>query len=291
MRPSQPFFRILTGLVITLLLASCVTSKQVNLMQDPARDKRIPAYADTLSYIDYELRSGDRLFVRVHSVDENVQRLFNAAISSSNNNNYYNNFSNFNNNSYGSNSYQELYTYLVLDDGTMDFPLVGRLSVRGLNTRQVKALLEQELSTYIKDYGDFKMVSVDVNIVQRTYSVISQRGAGTYSIRREKLTIFEALAQAGDVGDWSDRSKVKVVREKEGKTEVISFDLRSKDIINSEFYYVEPNDVIYVQQLRGKAFGVSNIATSVAVVATTVSFGGFVYALVQRIITASKGTK
>ncbi len=291
MRPSQPFFRILTVVAIVLLLASCVTSKQVNLMQDPARDKRIPAYTDTLSYIDYELRSGDRLFVRVHSVDENVQRLFNAAISSSNNNNFYGNYNNFNANSYGTGSITELYTYQVLDDGTMDFPLVGRLHVRGLNTRQVKALLEQELGTYIKDYGDFKMVSVDVNIVQRTYSVISQRGAGTYSIRREKLTIFEALAQAGDVGDWSDRSKVKVVREKEGKTEVISFDLRSKDIINSEFYYVEPNDVIYVQQLRGKAFGVSNIATSVAVVATTLSFGGFVYALVQRIITASKGTK
>ena len=131
------------------------------------------------------------------------------------------------------------------------------------------------------------MVSADVNVVQRMYSVISEGGSGNYAIRREKMTIYEALAQAGDVGDWSDRSKVKIIREIEGQTRVMEFDVRSMDIINSEYYYVEPNDVIYVQQLRGKAFGVNNITTSISVVATTISFGGFVYGIVQRIINAA----
>lgn len=276
--------RLLAGLLVVCLMASCVTSKHVNLLQDPAKNKDIPSYPDTISYADYEVRCGDRLYVRVHSVDEQVQRLFSAALSGGYDNNLYNTINNNSNGSYSN----ELYTYLVLDDGTIDFPLAGRMLVRGLNTRQIKLRLEDELATYIKDYGDFKMVSVDVNIVQRSYSVISERGSGNYPIRREKLTIYEALAQAGDVGDWSDRSNVKIVREKEGQTKVISFDLRSKDIINSEYYYIEPNDVIYVQQLKGKAFGVSNISTSIAVVATTISFGGFVYGIVQRIINASK---
>ena len=276
--------RTLTYLLYACLVlwcSSCVTSKKVNLMQEPTKRNKIPEYADTLSYEDYRLRIGDRIDVRVYSVDEQVKKLFTASgVSGTNMNNRYNVAS--------STGYaNELYTYLVLEDGTMDFPLVGKIQVRGMTTREVKLRLEEELATFIRDYGDYKMVSVDVQVVQRMYSVISENGTGNFPIRREKLTIYEALAQAGDVGDWSDRSKVRIVREIEGKTQVIMFDVRSKDIINSEYYYVEPNDVIYVQQLRGKAFGISNAATTVAVVATTLSFGGFVYAIVQRIINAS----
>ena len=266
--------------IVMAMLSSCVTSKKVNLLQEPGKN-HIPEYVDTMAYEDYNVRIGDRLFIRVHSVDEQVQKLFTAAIGNQSNMNYRNNGA--------SNGYSnELYSYLVLEDGTIDFPLIGKIEVRGLTTRGIKLKMEDELATFIKDYGDYKMVSVDVNVVQRMYSVISEGGTGNFSIRHEKLTIYEALAQAGDVGDWSDRSKVKIIREVEGQTKVISFDLRSKDIINSEFYYIEPNDVIYVQHLRGKAFGVSNAATTVAIVATTLSFGGFVYAIVQRIINASK---
>lgn len=283
---SIPHWLFIVTAVVLCGLSSCVTSKRINLMQEPTKNNKIPSYTDTISYEDYELRMGDRLYIRVHSVDQQVQKLFSAALGGRLGSGYNNNYQQLNvaNQGYAN----ELYTYLVLEDGTIDFPLVGRLYVRGMNTRQVKYRLEEELATYIKDYGDYKMVSVDVNVVQRMYSVISEGGSGNYSIRREKMTIYEAIAQAGDVGDWSDRSKVKIVREKEGQTKVIEFDMRSRDIINSEYYYVEPNDVIYLQQLSGKAFRVSNITTAIAVTATTISFGGFIYGIVQRIINASK---
>lgn len=264
----------------TIGLTSCVTSKKVNLLQEP--DRHIPSYADTVSYVDYQLRIGDRLYIYIYSVDANVMKLFNASGASGGYGGQMRN--QMNSSGYATN---ELYSYLVLDDGCIDFPLVGHIPVRGLNTREIKLELEKELSTYIKSYGDYTMISCEVNVVQRSYSVISERGTGNFPIRKEKLTIFEALAGAGDVGDWSDRSKVKIIREIEGVTRVIEFDVRSKDIINSEFYYIEPNDVIYVQQLKGKAFGVSNAATTVAIVASTLGFGGFVYGLVQRIINAA----
>lgn len=273
---------ILLVLSCIMCLSSCVTSKKVNLMQ-PSGKNGIPEYVDTLDYEDYKLRIGDRLYVYVYSVDEKVMKLFNASGASG-----YNSAQmrqQLQTNSMGAN---ELYSYLVLEDGCIDYPLVGHIYVRGKNTREVKLALEEELGTYIKSYGDYNMVSCEVNVVQRSYSVISQKGTGNFPIRREKLTIFEALAQAGDVGDWSDRSKVQIVREIEGQTKVITFDLRSQDIINSEYYYIEPNDVIYVRHLKGKAFGVNNAATTVAIVASTLSFGGFVYGLVSRIINASK---
>ena len=188
-------------LLLPLLLASCVTSKRVNLMQEAGK-RGIPQYADTLSYVDYELRIGDRLYIYVYSVDERTDKMFNASgggISASQMRQS------------GGTGGNDLYTYLVQDDGCIDFPMVGRIPVRGKTTRDVKHLLEAELSSFIKGYGDYKMMSVEVNIVRRSFSVISDRGSGTFNIQKEKITIFEALAMAGDIGDFGDRSSVLII--------------------------------------------------------------------------------
>lgn len=269
-------FKRIWFILLPLLMASCVTSKRVNLMQTPGKNG-IPQYADTVSYEDYELRIGDRLYIYVYSVDERVDKMFNSSsgtigiqmLQSS-----------------GVGGSYDLYTYLVQEDGCIDFPMVGRVPVRGMTTREVKRVLEDELSSFIKSYGDYQMMSVEVKIVRRSFSVISDRGSGTFNIQKEKVTIFEALAMAGDIGDFGDRSKVRIVREKEGLTQVKEFDVRSEDIINSEFYYIEPNDVIYIQRIKGQSFGINSVTTTISVVATTLAFGGFVYGLVVRIINA-----
>lgn len=269
-------FKKIWIILLPLLMASCVTSKRVNLMQTPGKNG-IPQYADTVSYEDYELRIGDRLYIYVYSVDERVDKMFNSSsgtigiqmLQGS-----------------GVGGSYDLYTYLVQEDGCIDFPMVGRVPVRGMTTREVKRVLEDELSSFIKSYGDYQMMSVEVKIVRRSFSVISDRGSGTFNIQKEKVTIFEALAMAGDIGDFGDRSKVRIVREKEGLTLVKEFDVRSEDIINSEFYYIEPNDVIYIQRIKGQSFGINSVTTTISVVATTLAFGGFVYGLVVRTINA-----
>jgi polysaccharide export outer membrane protein len=264
-------------ILLPLLMASCVTSKRVNLMQEPGKNG-IPQYADTISYEDYELRIGDRLYIYVYSVDERVNKMFNSSSGTIG--------LQMLQGGGGVGGSYDLYTYLVQSDGCIDFPMVGRIPVRGLTTRNVKAILEEELSSFIKSYGEYQMTSVDVKIVRRSFSVISDRGSGTFNIQKEKVTIFEALAMAGDIGDFGDRSKVRIVREKEGVTHVKEFDVRSQDIINSEFYYIEPNDVIYIQRIKGQSFGINSVTTTISVVATTLAFGGFVYGLVVRTINA-----
>lgn len=262
-------------LVLPLLLASCVTSKKVNLLQEAGK-KGIPSYADTLSYEDYRVRTGDRLYVYVYSIDERVSSMFNASGNGINSSQIRQG-----NNSGGS---YDLYTYLVYDDGTIDYPMVGRFAVRGMTTREIKNELEHRLMEYVQEQTDYKLLSVEVNIVRRNFSVISDHGSGTFSLTKEKVTIFEALAMAGDIGDFGDRSKVRIVREIEGQTQVKVFDVRSEDIVNSEFYYIEPNDVIYIQRIKGQSFGINSAATTVSIAATTLAFGGFIYGLVVRII-------
>lgn len=259
---------------------SCVTARKVNLLQEPGKH-HIPKYADTLDYQDYRLRVGDRVYIYIHSVDENVNKLYNQGRNSQQ-------IRQNINNTYSSN---DLYTYLVDEDGNIRFPTIGNLYVRDLTTREVRKLLEQQLSDQLTKIGDYQLISAEVLIVQRTFSVIGAVKSALVAIPKEKVTIYEAIAMAGDVGDFGDRSKVRIVRERDGKTSIETFDLRSKDIINSKYYYIEPNDVIYIQRMPGHSFGINSAATAVSVTATTLSFGGFIYAIVVRTINAVNKSK
>lgn len=259
----------LFGLLIGLL-SSCVTARKVNYMQTP--DRQIPTYADTISFEDYELRIGDRLYIYVYSLDENITKMYNAGGSGSlirqqmNQGNM-------------SGSY-DLYTYLVNEQGEIEFPTIGKVPVRGLTTREVKRKLEEELSKLLQEIPGYSTVSVEVNIVNRTFSIIGAQ-SGRYVINKEKMTIFEALAMAGDLGEFNSRKEIKLVREKEGKTTIKTFDVRSRDIVNSEYYYIEPNDIIYIRQIPGYSFGINSASTTLGICASTISFGVFIYSIVQ----------
>ena len=124
------------------------------------------------------------------------------------------------------------------------------------------------------------MVSVEVNIVNRSFSIIGAK-SGRYQINKEKMTIFEALAMAGDLGEFNSRKEIKLVREKNGVTTIKTFDARSEDIVNSEYYYIEPNDIIYIRQIPGYSFGINHVTTVIGVTAATISFGVFIYTIVQ----------
>lgn len=254
---------------LAMAMMSCVTAKKVNYMQAP--DKKIPSYADTLTFEDYKMRPGDRLYVYVYSLDEKISQLYNAGGA--------NNYQLRGNRSNNESSSYDLYSYLVDDNGNIQFPTIGDVYVLGMTSREVKYKLEDELSTLLREIPGYKMVSVEVNVVRRTFSIIGQQ-SGKYPITKEKMTIFEALAMAGNIQEFGDRSQIKLIREKNGETVIKTFDVRSEDIINSEFYYIEPNDILYIRLIEGQSFGINSAGTAVSIVAATISFGVFIYSLV-----------
>lgn len=258
-------------ILLPIVLVSCVTSRRVNYFQEP--DNKIPEYTDTLQFEDYVLRKGDRLYIYVYSLDESISKMYNAG----GNRSQMRYQMNQGNNTYGG---YDLYTYLVDEEGNIDFPTLGKIQVLGKTTREVKYIMEEQLSSLLKDLGGFKTISVEVSIVQRSFSVIGMQ-SGRYTIRKEKMTIFEALAMAGDIGEYGDKAQIKLVREINGETTIKTFDIRSKDIINSEYYYVEPNDIIYIRRFNGYSFGINHFSSAIGVVSSTLSLAVFVYTIVQ----------
>ena len=267
----RKFKYILFFAIVGFALSSCVTARKVNYMQKP--DKEIPSYADTLSFEDYELRIGDRLYVHVYSLNEEVMKMYNAGGANASTMRQQ-----MNQGSMGG-SY-DLYTYLVHEDGNIDFPTIGKVFVQGKTTREVRKELEKRLGTLLQELPGYSTISVEVNVVNRSFSIIGAQ-SGRYMINKEKMTIFEALAMAGDMKEFNSRKEVKLVRERNGITTIKTFDARTEDLVNSESYYIEPHDIIYIREMPGYSFGINHVTTVIGVTASTISFGILIYTIVQ----------
>lgn len=258
--------KLLNILYLSLMLgfSSCITSKKINYMQTPGFN--IPAYTDSLSYQDYRLRIGDRLYVRVYSTDDKTNALFNGSMQ--NNQQMMGNMSG---------GISDLYTYLIEEDGSISFPMIDRVHMTGKTLREAVDALE----TAIKPLFTFS--SVEMRIMNRNFSVIGGSRSGFYSMTREKMNIFEALAMAGDVGTYGDRSKLRILRETDNGVVIKQFDARSADIVQSEFFYIEPNDVIYIQNVNEQFFSITNLPSLFSTVISSFSFGVLIYETGKRL--------
>lgn len=139
--------------------------------------------------------------------------------------------------------------YLVDNNGEIDFPVLGKIKVTGMTTRECEALLRDKLKPYLKETP-----LVTVSSSNYKFSVLGEVNApGTYTVKDEKVTIFEAIAQAGDMTLFSIRDDVQLLREdSEGRRQVIHLNLNDANITQSPYFYLQQNDVIYVKPTKAK---------------------------------------
>lgn len=132
--------------------------------------------------------------------------------------------------------------YLVDSAGDIHFPVLGTIHVEGLTPKELNEYLISELSTYIKD------PIVNIRILNFTVSVLGEvTRPGTYTVSGEKISVLEALGLANDLTIYGKRDNVLVIREENGKKSYTYLDLRNSDILDSEYYYLQQNDVVYVE--------------------------------------------
>lgn len=137
---------------------------------------------------------------------------------------------------------REVQGYLVNDDGTIEFPVLGTLTVGGMTRQELVDHLKEKLSTYIKN----PIVNIDISNYKVTVLGEVNR-PGTFTIPDERITLLEALGMAGDLNIYGKRNNVLVLREENGVRTYSKIDLTKSDFIDSPFYYLKQNDVVYVQ--------------------------------------------
>lgn len=143
-----------------------------------------------------------------------------------------------------------LQTYLVSNEGTVDFPVLGELKLGGLTKKQAELLIVGKLKPYIKE-----IPIVTVRMVNYKISVIGEVARpGTFTISNEKVNLLEALAMAGDMTVWGLRDNVKLIREDaNGKQQIVTLNLNEAETILSPYYWLQQNDIVYVTPNKAKA--------------------------------------
>ena len=238
-------------------LSSCITSRDTNLLQDINKD-----YSTIPPPDEYRIIPGDILQIVVYltSTDTETAKLFEGytpQLVSTREGNVTAGGGGWGGwgNSYGGASEEGTRSatpITVYGDGTINFPYLGRIYVADLTLLEARQLITNRLQEISLE------ASVNVTLRNNFFSVIGESGARRVEMRTNNMTIYQALSTAGNISDYSKRNNVTILRQVNGGTQVKTFDLRSKDIINTEFYYIQPNDVIYFPQSSAKFFGATS---------------------------------
>lgn len=145
-----------------------------------------------------------------------------------------------------------LMPYLVDTEGSINFPIIGRLQVAGLTKRQCERMIQDKIRPFLAE-GENPIVTVRMS--SYSISVLGEVAKpGSYMVSREEINILEALAQAGDLTIYGVRDRVKLIRKNaSGRKEIHTLNLNDADIVNSPYFYLQQNDIVYVEPNKVKA--------------------------------------
>ena len=168
----------------------------------------------------------------------------------------------------------ELFYYGLDDSCRIDFPVAGLIDLKGCNLREAKERIYEAVAKTLTGF------TLTVRLASNTFSIIGEvNKQGNYTMSRDQMTVFDAVSMAGGFTSYAKRREVKLLRKNEhGEVEAHVLDMTKGAFIESDYYYVYPNDVIYVRPLWFKMFGFSE-TFSVALATSLVTL----YVLIRSI--------
>lgn len=253
-------------LILLLTMFSCKPKENMVYME---KEKNIAeSKINQAVFYGAHIQSGDVLDIKVTAFDENAVRPFNL---------YSMNNSTSTGQVNGQTAQLAPQGYLVDNEGFIYFPVLGKLYIKGMTLAQLRADLEKRLLTYLAEpLVSIKQLNFNITVLGEV------KKPGQYTNPSDKITVLQALGLAGDMTDYGNRTNVKLIREEEGISKTYVIDFTDKNITSSPYYYMQQNDVLYVEpdmikkksanidpnrglvfQIGGVALGVASILISI----------------------------
>ncbi len=204
----------------------------------------------------YTLKPGDVLYVQILTQDPAVSSLFNnRGFSSTSSVNLFSSDASF-----------YLYGYSVSDSGNIRLPVLGKIRVGGQTLSQAQDLIQAETDKQLNDaLAVVKLLNYKITVLGEV------NRPGVYTNFKDNISIFEGLAMAGDLTNYAERNKIILVRQTPDGVKTLRVNLQDKNIINSEAFYLVPNDMIIAEPRKGKIFSMNspNISIYLSIISTT----------------------
>ncbi len=242
---------LILPLLSSLLLFSCISTKEMRYFADEELDQKIPAYFPQ-ELPDYKLAPNDIVAIRIKT-DEPI---LNTAYNIMDDGGF----------TLGNPGANYLSGYTIDIEGNVDLPVIGELGIAGLSISQARDSIQSRIDTLVYD------ASVFVHLLNFKVSILGEvNRPGYYYMYNPQVNILEALAMAGDLTEVADRQEVFLVRQQDGGSIATPLDLTSVDILNSEAYFLQPNDVLYVAPLEQKTKRSNLVVTNTVISALSLA--------------------
>jgi len=251
-------YKIVLFLVAISYLTGCIPQKETVYLQDHSdeKDYENPFHKYKSITYKYFLLPNDYLYVHVRTPDPKLSEFFNQGSAR---------------NMGGNSANNKFFYYLIDDSMNIDFPYVGKINLDSCNIIMAKERVKEALKPFLKD------ADLIVKLASNSFTVLGEVGKpGVIDMKKEQITIFEAFALAGDIKSFGKKKKVKLVRQTPQGEVTYVIDITDKNIVNSEYYYIYPNDLLYVRPMKAKMWGIGEsfsigIITSILAIGITVS--------------------
>lgn len=249
---------------VVFILSSCNTKKYIYLQEETEETKDSTFYPVNRDH--YHIQPGDILYVSIHSTLSVTEGMFhfpgqeNTAQSGLQEGNMYLNQS------------------VVSEEGYIRMPVIGSIFVAGSSVEEIEEVIEKEARKYVSDaLARVKLVSYEISFLGEF------NNPGTILFYKDRVHILDALAAAGEITYFGDRRNLRVMRPTADGVYSYRIDLTDDDLLTSEKFYLQPNDVVYVEPLPRKIFriNVSDYSMILATITSTLAFVTLIVSFTQ----------
>jgi polysaccharide export outer membrane protein len=261
-----------TILSILLLTAGCISNKRVVYLQNLPKDESLVKFGEMIpsKFEEYLLQYNDVVEINIKTSDPLLNQMLDINVLAANSNRMM-----MGGGLMSGGDIFYLSGYTLDDNGFVDMPVLGKLNLVGMNIDQAKITVENELKKYVRDEDYF----VRVRLGGIRFSALGEFARpGKYTVLQNRVTIFEAIATAGDLTVVAKRDDVMLIRQYPEGSRAHRVNLNNKEIMNSEFYFVRPNDMIYAEPMKVRELGTgTTLLQTIQVLASLATLALLVY--------------
>jgi len=221
------------------VVIGCNPYRKLNILQEPKDSK------DSINYSQIQqhhiIQPGDLLYLKVYENNQEIKNTFDIA-----NENLQGNLN--------SNAAVYLAGFPVSQKGTINHPTIGEISVIGLTIEEARIKIQQIFNELLND------VKISLKLLNHRFTVLGEvNSPGLYVAYNEQINILEALGQAGGFSEFANSERVKIIRKNSNGTKSSMFvlNLSNDKFLQSSKYYIQPNDIIYIEPLKSKSFNLT----------------------------------
>lgn len=227
----------MVALLLSMFFASCVPYKKMLYLKDAqmVTENQSANYINERN-VDYKLQPGDNLYIRfINTIDERSA----AALAGDIGRTYT-----------STDAAIYLQSYTLDEDGCIELPLTGKIELKNLTVDGAKEKMQTEINKFVNQ------TTIIVKLSNFNLTVLGEVARpGMYKVYQSQINLFEAVSMAGNMTNFAKKNEVKIIRQTDTGSEIHIVDMGQADILSSPYFYLKPNDIVYVEPLKIKQWG------------------------------------